>query len=71
MNAQPPAETTSCEAALYFPEAVIVPYSLSLLPFFKNQSFLRERAMHIYYAAKGLRGKPYHSDIINKDLFTF
>ena len=27
--------------------------------------------MHIYYAAKGLRGKPYHSDIINKDLFTF
>ena len=27
--------------------------------------------MSIYYAAKGLRGKPYHSDIINKDLFTF
>ena len=27
--------------------------------------------MHIYYAAKGLRGKPYHSNIINKDLFTF
>ena len=27
--------------------------------------------MRIYYAARGLRGKPYHSDIINKDLFTF
>lgn len=27
--------------------------------------------MSIYYAARGLRGKPYHSDIINKDLFTF
>ena len=27
--------------------------------------------MRIYYAAKGLRGKPYHSDIINKELFTF
>ena len=27
--------------------------------------------MSIYYAAKGLRGKPYHSDIINKDLFAF
>lgn len=27
--------------------------------------------MRIYYPAKGLRGKPYHSDIINKDLFTF
>ena len=27
--------------------------------------------MHIYYTAKGLRGKPYHSDIINTDLFAF
>lgn len=27
--------------------------------------------MRIYYTQKGLRGKPYHSDIINKDLFTF
>ena len=27
--------------------------------------------MRIYYPTKGLRGKPYHSDIINKDLFTF
>ena len=29
MNAEPPAETTSCEAALYFPEAVTVPCCLS------------------------------------------
>lgn len=27
--------------------------------------------MRIFYPRKGLRGKPYHSAIINKDLFTF
>ena len=27
--------------------------------------------MRIFYTRKGLRGTPYHSDIINKDLFTF
>ena len=27
--------------------------------------------MHIYYATRGLRGRPYHSDIINTDLFAF
>lgn len=27
--------------------------------------------MRIYYPARGLRGRPYHSDIINKDLFAF
>lgn len=39
--------------------------------FFNNQLSIKERSMSIYYAAKGLRGKPYHSDIINKDLFAF
>ena len=27
--------------------------------------------MHIYYATRGLRGRPYHSDMINTDLFAF
>lgn len=27
--------------------------------------------MHIYYTTRGLRGRPYHSDIINTDLFAF
>ena len=33
--------------------------------------FIKEGAMHIYYATKGLRGRPYHSDVINTDLFAF
>lgn len=27
--------------------------------------------MHIYYATRGLRGRPYHSGMINTDLFAF
>ena len=27
--------------------------------------------MHIYYATRGLRGRPYHSYMINTDLFAF
>ena len=27
--------------------------------------------MHIYYATRGLRGRPYHRDMINTDLFAF
>ena len=34
-----------------FPEVVTVPYYLSVSPVFKNQSFLREKTMRIYYAA--------------------
>lgn len=49
--------------------ALVVRFSGSL--FFNNQSFLKGSIMRIYYAKKGLRGKPYCSDIINADLFTF
>ncbi len=44
---------------------------LSERPLFHKPLCITERGMRIYYAKKGLRGKPYHSEIINKDLFTF
>lgn len=40
-------------------------------PFFTDTTFIKEGAMHIYYATRGLRGRPYHSDMINTDLFAF
>lgn len=38
---------------------------------FTDRMFIKEGAMHIYYTTKGLRGRPYHSDVINTDLFAF
>ncbi len=56
----------------YFPDAATVPCGLSSgAAVFRNHLFSREGAMRIYYAARGLRGKPYHGNIINTGLFSF
>lgn len=59
-------------ASPHFPDAATISCGgLSGRPFFNNQLFITESIVRIYYAKKGLRGKPYRSDIINADLFTF
>lgn len=59
------------ECDTYLPCAESLAACFSRSPFFKKQSCIRKRAMHIYYTTRGLRGRPYHSDIINTDLFAF